>query len=200
MKNPITFQNCVAILFVVVLALFLTGCQTTRENRVQYGEPIQVREVVDEDGAVGVKAGDRFYSADSIAMQTALFAQGLPVEPWYTRLLPNLFSTDPEEVRTGLMLYGIQMEAWRETIVLVEFPTVHSGDVTVEGASIRFPTSQPPEPPEFMSGLQRLGITGSQILTGFMAWMAFDLSKSVATQPNDPTIVRPEVIQVPEGG
>ena len=194
------FDHIITALFFLVLLLFLAGCATKSHRPVQHNDPIQVRNVMDGDDVIGMTVDGQFVGADSIAMQTALFAQGLPVEPWYTRILPNLFSTDPEEVRTGLMLYGIRMEAWRETIVLVEFPTVHSGEVTVEGASIRFPTSQPPEPPEFMSGLQRLGITGSQILTGFMAWMAFDLSKSVATQPNDPTIVRPEVIQVPEGG
>ena len=175
----------------------MLGCRTTNYHSL---EERGIQPVETAEGETGVVLGGQFYNSDSIAQQTAMYAQGLPTEPWYTKVLPNLFSVDIEEVRVGLMLYGIQMEAWRETIVNIEFPTVtHPDGTTLGGGSVRFPTSQPPDPPEFMSGLQRLGITGQQILTGFLAWMTIDLAKTAVTQPNDPTIVSPEVITVPAG-
>ena len=186
-------------LAIIGIALALMGCASNEHRKVQYDNPIRVSNVLDEEGdVVGMSVDGQFVSADSIAMQTALFAQGLPVEPWYTKILPDLFGANVEEVRTGLMLYGVQMEAWRETIVHIEHPTVTLTDGTVlGGGKIRFPTSQPPGPPKFMSGLQRLGITGQQILTGFLAWMTIDLAKTSVNQPTpEPMIVRPEVITV----
>lgn len=186
------------------------------------GQPVAVGYDEDGDGEVdqtrliGYQAsGGQFgegvvFGTDDIAMQMGLMAQGLPTENWFQSILPDLFGPNIEEVRADVVQYGARLQMWALTVVemgsvviegtrivqkLLNGDEVEITTPTIRTAEIRFPTSQPPEPPESLSGLQRLGVNGSMLVSGLVSFFAFDFAKS-----NEPTVVETppaQVIQVP---
>lgn len=186
------------------------------------GPPVAVGSDADGDGEVddatliGYQAsGGQFgegvvFGTDDIAMQMGLMAQGLPTENWFQAILPDLFGPNIEEVRSDVVMYGARLQMWALTVaemgpVVIGGTTIRqellSGDtVTIETpaittAPVRFPTSQPPAPPESLSGLQRLGVNGSMLISGLISFFAFDFAKS-----NEPTVVETppaQIIEVP---
>ena len=205
------------LLALLALLPVLAGCNTIHKATapddapaVKMDRPITIRPVVEgrgtpiavqgEDGEtrlLGYEAtSDEFdgvrFTSDDIAMQMGMMAQGLPTESWFADLLPDLFTTDVEEVRAGIVMYGARLQMWAKTVVRIGSFTVGSTSITqtllngdemvietptFETPEIRFPTSQPPAPPKFMSGLQRLGIGGAEILSGLVSYFAFDVAK-----------------------
>lgn len=161
--------------------------------------------------ASGAQFDGMMFSTDDVAMQMGMLAQGLPVENWFQASLPDLFGPNIEEVRSDIIKYGAQLQMWALTIVEVHpFETTGititqkmlNGDEMViqtpgfKTPLIRFPTSQPPEPPKSLSGLQRLGIGGAEILSGLVSFFAYDVLRNNAT----PTVVESppaQVIEVP---
>lgn len=178
------YKHYLTATLIGAVLLLLMGCSGERGPRVVQAPAMTVQPVVGLTGEViGSNINGIYAANDDIAMQMALMAQGLPTEPWYTKILPDLFGVNEEEVRTGLMMYAVQVQAWRETVVKVELPSYTLPDgSTVGGGGFRFAPYPVPAPPEFMSGLQRLGVNGMQILTGFLGYLALDGAKHAASQ------------------
>ncbi len=129
----------------------------------------------------------RIIRSGDFAMQAGLMAQGLPTEPWYAQMVPTLFGVDVEEARNTFMMYGLQLQAWalRQVVVTVNptkiIHTLLDGsklEIVTGGFSFEFHPDEVPPMPKLLSGLQRLGITGREILGGLLAYFAFDLSKT----------------------
>jgi len=150
------------------------------------GEPIQAARLEGYRVSGGVMDGQIIRSGD-FAMQAGLMAQSLPTENWFSEMIPTLFGVDPTEAKTTLMMYGQQLQAWalRQVILKVNPTTIihtlldgSSLKIITGGFEFKFHPDTVPPLPAMMSGLQRLGITGREILGGLLAYFVFDLAKT----------------------
>lgn len=225
-----------AILALVCLAVILVaGCGTTNTTNtgngatmaspIRQGQPIEFEPLVKGGGQplpqvaeiVGYRVGNSqlegvTIGSDDVAMQMGLLAQGLPTENWFQEILPDLFGPNIEEVRSDVIMYGAQLQAWMKTVAEVgsfkigKTTITHeflNGDVTtietpsLETPAIRIATRDVPTPPRSLSGLQRLGVDAGTLVSGLIAFFAFDFAKSNEPTVVEPTVVQPQVIQVP---
>ena len=189
MKHPKLFK--IFVLAAAGTALVLgSGCNSTKAAATYQrpAPPVTARSepifAGEGEQLVGYQTADgQIIRTGDVGAQIAQMAMNLPTEPWFSAILPDLFGPNPEEVRNGLIMYGAKLDAWAKravrvepTITEIEFPDGTAFKQTSGG--FYFHPDPVPDMPKFMSGLQRLGIGGQEIITAMLSWFVFDFAKT----------------------